>query len=232
MVRPERYTPMTADFYGDPMLGVVDLAENITPVDVWQGLHLNATAWREIPDDHGQDAQRRLIDESDLSVLSVMSNYPAGHWSRLCDATGWTVYGAVALSWCSGAELSDVWDGWLASGFPLMPLPASERPARLINPALRPSSRNISTLIQASTPNTLGLCALIAALDEPLVIDMAAKQFANAPPQVASFLKSRLLASGDKIVDRSLLDMLERTLEGTLYDLWADERPAPAMAAM
>ena len=105
----------------DPLLGVIDLADNLTPVDVWQGLHLSALAWQSIPDDHGQTGQRRQIDDSDRSVLGALSEYPAQNWMQLCNATGWTVYGAVALSWCSGAELSQVWEGWLASGHPLLP---------------------------------------------------------------------------------------------------------------
>lgn len=226
--------PMTVDPVDDPMRGVVDLSENMTPVDVWQGLHLSARAWQEVPAGPDQDVQRASIDESDLSILSVLSNYPAGHWKRLCEATGWTVYGAVALSWCSSAELNDIWEGWLASGSPLMPRPVSERPARLINPALLPKTRNLSALIKASSPNTLGLCALIAASDAPLNIDMSAQQFVNAPPMVASFMKSRILAARGKPMDRTLMDILDSKLSGTEYDLWGGRTrpPMSSMAAM
>jgi hypothetical protein len=229
-------TPMANPNSSDPLLGVIDLADDIAPVDVWQGLHYNAVAWRDIPDDVGQDAQRAQIDASDLSLLGVLSEYPADRWMNLCDATGWTVYGAIALSWCSGAELANVWEGWLASGYPLLPTPECERPARLLNPALLPETRNLSGLIAASTPSTLGLCAMIAASDKPLTIDLSAQQLKNAPAQIASFLKSSLLSSGHKgEVDRGLLSVLERNIANTEFDVWGTsirEKTRPPMAAM
>ena len=77
---------MTSNITADPLLGVIDLAENITPVDVWQGLHHSATAWQEIPDDAGQSEQRTLIDQSDISVLGALKEFPAERWTSLCDA--------------------------------------------------------------------------------------------------------------------------------------------------
>ena len=220
----------------DPLLGVIDLADDLTPVDVWQGLHLSALAWQGIPDDHGQVEQRRLIDDSDRSVLGALSEYPAQNWMQLCNATGWTVYGAVALSWCSGAELSQVWEGWLASGHPLLPTPECERPARLLNPDLLPKTRQLSELIAASTPSTIGLCALIAASDRPLVIDMPPERLKNAPAQIACFLKSRTLrAAGGATPDRQMLSMLEARIAGTEFDIWRSsvrERTIPPVAAM
>ena len=205
----------------DPLLGVVDLADNITPVDVWQGLHLSALGWQSVPDDHGQAQQRDAIDQSDISVLGSLADFPAERWISLCDATGWTVYGSVALSWCAGATLPQVWEGWLASGYPLIPLPEYERPARLLNPDLLPKTRQLSGLIAASTPSSLGLCALIATSDAPIAIDLSSEQLKNAPPQIAAFLKSRLLsAASAKAADRNLLAVFERTLSGTEYDIW------------
>ena len=220
----------------DPLLGVIDLADNITPVDVWQGLHLSALAWQGIPDDHGQAGQRMLIDDSDLSVLRTLSDFPAERWTQLCDATGWTVYGAIALSWCSGAELPQVWEGWLASGHPLLPTPDCERPARLLNPALLPETRQLSALIAASTPSSLGLCAMIAASDAPLVIDLSAGQLKNAPAQIACFLKSQLLRSANNgKADPTLMSALEQQLANTEFDLWPKpfrEKTKAPMAAM
>ena len=227
---------MTIDSHADPLLGVIDLADNITPVDVWQGLHLSATAWQLVPDDAGQNEQRALIDQSDLSVLSSLSEFPAERWTSLCDATGWTVYGSIALSWCAGGTLAQVWEGWLSSGYPLMPMPEYERPARLLNPALLPKSGKLSELIAASTPSTLGLCALIAASDAPLEIDLSAEQLKNAPAQIAAFLKSRMIMRGkENKPDVATLTVLERNLANTEYDIWKSvvrEKTRPPMAAM
>lgn len=227
---------MTTEFCSDPLLGAIDLAENITPADIWQGLHLSALAWEGVANDHGQAEQRAMIDQSDISVLSALSEYPAERWKHLCDATGWTVYGAVALSWCADADLPSVWEGWLASGFALIPSPVFERPARLLNPALMPQTRQLSALIAASTPSSLGLCAMIAASDAPLKIDMTAAQLKNAPAQIASFLKSRALADAkDNAEDRELLSVFDANIRGTDYDLWGTserEKTRPPMAAM
>ena len=227
---------MTVDDPNDPMCGVVQLGDGLTPVDIWQGLHGNARAWQNVPYGAGQQQDRMLIDGTDLSVLRALAEYPAEDWAALCHATGWTVYGAVGLSWCADADLKLVWDAWRASRFVIKPLPDFERPARLINPALMPETRKLSELIELSTPSGLALCAMIAASGQPLEIDLPVSKMKNATAQIASFLKSRLLQRGQlNADDRMAMAAFDHTIAGSDFDIWGlrqttDLKPVATMA--
>ena len=107
---------MPEDKAAAPMTGVTDLGDGLTVVDIWQGLHANAIAWQAHPYGASAVQNRMLIDGTDLSVLRALAAYPCASWAALCAAAGWTAYGAVALSWCEGATLPQVFDGWRASG--------------------------------------------------------------------------------------------------------------------
>ncbi|TQM94075.1 hypothetical protein [Roseinatronobacter monicus] len=84
--------------------------------------------------------------------------------------------------------MPQVLDGWLASGFPLKPLPEYERPARYINPALLRQTRSLSALVEAAQPNAFALCVMIAHSPEPLDFDMSLEALQSVPqPQLAAF---------------------------------------------
>ena len=164
--------------------------------------------------------------------MGNLSKLSAANWSSLCSAAGWTVYGAVALSWCKDAKLEDVWAGWLTSGFPLKPLPEHERPARFLNPALLPEVKTAEGINQwvldqgyaDAETYRLATCAVIAALNEPLEFHLPPEKYANAAPQVAAFLKSRLLRKADRSPeDDAIIETLSRTIRGTQWDIWSEE---------
>ena len=213
---------MPEDKAAAPMTGVTDLGDGLTVVDIWQGLHANAIAWQAHPYGASAVQNRMLIDGTDLSVLRALAAYPCASWAALCAAAGWTAYGAVALSWCEGATLPQVFDGWRASGFPLKPLPEYERPARFINPALLPQTRKLSELATAAEPDILALCAMIAHSPEPPEFDVPHPSLRGTPnPQVAAFLKSRMLQKPSRTQEEDdLIAAWSETVKGSEFDVW------------
>lgn len=132
------------------------------------------------------------------------------------------MFTAVALSWCEGATLPQVFDGWRASGFPLKPLPEYERPARFINPALLPQTRKLSELATAAEPDILALCAMIAHSPEPLEFDVPHPSLRGSPnPQVVAFLKSRMLQKPSRTQEEDdLIAAWSETVKGSEFDVW------------
>ena len=216
----------TLDDVCRPKQGAFLLLDDWSPIDIWYLLHRHADIWIT-----SSNANCEKIDGTDAGVIRSASSIQATRWSALCAAAGWTVYGAVALSWCEGAKLEDVWAGWLASGFPLKPLPQFERPARFINPALLPQtnkSGEINKLMKETSPdgNTyqLAVSAAIAALKEPLEFELEPEQYKDAMPQIAAFLKSRMLQKSDRTdEENAIVDVWSETIKGTQWDVWAKE---------
>jgi len=203
------------------MRGVVDLGDGLTPVDIWQGLHANARAWSEARYGANPYQDCVLIDGTDLSVLKALSDYPAEKWHALCAAAGMTVYGPVALSWCKDAKIKDVWDGWEASGFPLKPLPEFERPVRFINSAFMPKTRSLKGIVDDLGNSSLAICAAIASSPEPLEFDLDQNMMKSAKPQLAAFLKSRMLEKQDRTAEEeALLKVWSEAVKDTEYDIW------------
>lgn len=221
---------------------VTILSEELTPVDLWQGLNGNAKAWQELIFNPENTEVCARIDGSDRQFISYLQNFPASRWLMMCHGTGWTVYGAVALSWCAGAKLEDVWSGWEASDFPLRPEPASERPARFLNPALLPAvvtgsnpeqntavtagattPRSLRALTEAAENRPLPLCAMIAANDLPIIFDLPADMLSKASPQIASFLKSRMERQGvTGATEQALIEAWNQRVKDTQYDVWSE----------
>jgi len=168
--------------------------------------------------------------EQDIAFKSAIMTYQgicrdlqkvnASNWLSIGKGAGITVYGTVALSWCKDAQIVQVWEGWMASKFPLLPLPKYERPARFINPALLPATDSLAEIIAFCPDVSLPICTLLAALKEPLVFDLPSDQLKNANPQIASFLKSRM----EQLVERTpehddLIQTLEQTVKGTKWEV-------------
>ena len=153
-------------------------------------------------------------------------------WTQLLALLGTTAYGAVALSWCEGADIDDVWKGWLASGFPLKPLPEFERPAQFLNPALVPQVDNLSAVVDAFAGKyadnrdlySLAISASIAAQKQPLEFDMTPEHLAKAPSQVAAILKSRLLQKPEQTSeDKAIIETWDKSIKDTEWDVWNKE---------
>lgn len=184
--------------------------------------------WREIlrfAEKHvtAQVENAEVFDALSFEFLNDLKGVSSEDWSKMCHGIGPTVYGAVALSWCEDAELSQVWDGWRASEFPIKPLPEYERPARFINPGLLPPTNSLLAIVEFSANRPLPICAIIAALKEPLAFDMSKEQLSGASPQIAAFLKSRMLKKPTRSdEDEELIATWTAIVNGTDFDVWKD----------
>lgn len=216
----------------NPYFGALHVGNGLYPAHLWYEIHNNATSWFLSFQQNENINVLNDVTEFDVKLTKNLSDLPAERWSALCSAAGWTVYGAVALSWCEGAKLEDVWSGWLASGFPLKPLPEFERPARFINPALLTDKTTVEGINQWSIdqqyPNqetyALAVCATIAALKTPLEFGLSPEQYAVATPQIAAFLKSRLLQKFTLTPQETdLIATFDQNIKGTEWDVWAKE---------
>lgn len=222
--------------------GQVDRFGRSTLAETWHRLHLNAVAWSEIWQSDDLIYDRLLLDEGFSSFIESLSTCPTSRWSALCEACGWTVYGAVALSWCKDANIAEVWAGWEASGFPVKPSPGFERPARFLNPALLPdvatgaaqssktsvAPRSLRALTEAAQNRPVPLCALIAVNDLPVLFDLPTDMMAGAAPDIAATLRARMErqieADEKNLPDAATCDHLlsawGHTVTDTPYDIW------------
>lgn len=202
--------------------GAVCLNNGMTLPYVWVSLHLNARLEMQLLSEPRMSRERDRFAQEIVTLLKGFEAVEAEHWIRFCTAAGQTTYGAVAQSWCKGATLAQVLDGWRASGFPLKPLPEYERPARFINPALLPDSRKLSGLIEAARPDSLALCAMIAHSDTPLDFDLPLDWLKSiTDPQLAAFLKSRMLRIKDRSSEQDgLIAHWHAITRGSDFDIW------------
>lgn len=210
--------------------GAKMVVEHTAAPKIWLRIHDNAVQWVIMSQSSATSKNLKALNRIDLDLVAHLSEFSAANWHSLCSAAGMTVYGATALSWCKDAELSQVWEGWHASGFPLKPSPEFERPARFINPALMPPSRSLREFLDAEAGrhenpeiHTLAICARIAAVQGTLSFDMPQESLRNAPPQIAAFLKSRLFDKPDRTAaENALIAIWSDTLSGTEFDIWED----------
>ena len=194
--------------------------DDLTLPFVWVSLHLNAKMEQETLNNPRLSRETARMANEITYLLESLKEVPVQKWWDLCNASGWTVYGAVALSWCKDAQIEQVWDGWKASGFLLKPLPEFERPAQFLNPAQLPETNSLSEIINACPNKSLPICAMIAALKTPLEFDLPPDQLKSANPQIASFLKSRM----EQVVERTpehddLIQTWEQTVKGTEWEV-------------
>ncbi len=172
----------------DPMQGATDLGDGLTPIDIWQGLHANARNWSAVRYGASQHHDRTLIDGSDLSVFKALATFPAAKWSAMCEAVGWTIYGAVGLSWCKDTALSEVVAAWKETGLKINPTPEMRRPAQMINPAIFPETNSLREAVIAVESDVLSVAIILAARREPIALDIPNNALASAHPMIANFL--------------------------------------------
>ncbi len=169
-----------------------EIADEIYAPTIWVALHDNAALWERVGMAGDTLSQRANIDENDRALLKLLQNFPAESWQSLCAACGMTVYGAVALSWCQGAELDQVFAAWEASGAEMEAVPEWERPARLLNPALLPETESLRELALRADNDATRLAILLAARREPLVFDLSERQLLSANAKLQGFLRQNL----------------------------------------
>lgn len=182
----------------DVFLGARDLGEGLTLPYVWNAIHLSAQLVATLETKGGALVESDRINKSDAFLYHSLQHVDAQDWKAFCAAAGWTAYGAVALSWCSGAEIQSVWDALDASGLAPSPDPGFDRLAQFLNPEILPEGSTLSELRGQSGGRQIAFCALIAACRAPLVWDLPEDTLCNAPPEIVAFLLPRLAALADR----------------------------------
>lgn len=183
------------------LMGKTQRLENgVRYVDLWSEInklaekHANA-----LPHD------AEVFDALTYEFLNDLKTVDAQVWRALCLGVGLTVYGAVALSWCKGATLTDVWEDWTASEYAFAPGLYAERPAHFINPSLLPRETSLQKMAQVSGTSQLQLCAMIAASEGPVAFDLPLESLKAAPPNIAGFLQDRLKRQGARSDDETAI---------------------------
>ncbi|NKX74565.1 hypothetical protein [Tritonibacter mobilis] len=200
-----------------------DDGETTAPM-IWSTIHNSANTQFNPQGSEPRITNGDALDAFDMKAMKKLVNFDAQKWQVFCENVGMTVYGAVALSWCKGAQIENVWSSWRASAFPLKPTPEFERPARFINPSLLPNTNSLAEIAEAGNNKSLPICAMIAALKGPLNFDLPYELLRTSPPQIASFLRSRMLRSDIRQVnDSSLIEIWSQTIKDTEYDVGEEE---------
>jgi len=164
------------------------LDDALTAVDVWQLLHSDAKEWDTTPRNSKFFKIREMLDQADYEALKKLREFPATSWEHLCFGAGWTVYGAVGLSWCEGADFAKVSDCWLHSGFELNTQESSLRAARLINPDVLPKAVKLSALVDELENNSFRISLALAARGGKIKVDLPPQSLEPAPVQLVPFL--------------------------------------------
>jgi hypothetical protein len=124
--------------------------DGLTLPYIWISLHLNAQMEQDILADARMSQETSRLAEEITFLLHTLKAVPASTWSDLCDASGWTVYGAIGLSWCMDATPEQFWSAWDRSGFAVSPAAPRLRPLDFIKPGLLPDIRRLSALFSES----------------------------------------------------------------------------------
>lgn len=178
---------------------MIDYAKgSLTPKDdltlpyIWVSLHLNARMEQDTLSNPRLARETTRMADEIRYLLKALDTVPVQNWWDLCEASGWTVYGAVGLSWCKGATAAQFWRAWDLVKYPLEPGDAAERPCTFINPAFLPDTPVLTGIVEACGNACTPICVSIAALREPLLIDVSVVQIDQAEPPLRVFLRSRL----------------------------------------
>jgi len=198
--------PLNPVFNGAHMLD-----DALTAVDVWQLLHSDAQEWETTPRNSKFFKIREMLDQADHGALKKLRKFPATNWEHLCFGAGWTVYGAVGLSWCEGADFAKVSDCWLHSGFDLNTQDNSLRAARMINPDILPKATNLGGLVEELENNTFRISLALAAQEGAVKVDLPPQSLEPAPAQLVPFL---IIAIESASLEAEFADVLENWRKG------------------
>lgn len=176
----------------NPYEGVIPLNDDLTLPYIWSAIHLSAKMASQFSDDKNYGGEVARMKESDLFLLEALREVPSETWARLCNASGWTLYGAIALSWCEDASLQLVGQCIEASGVPITPGAAFDRASSLLNPDLRPDTGSLTKIMEITGNDATAFCVGIAVAKHPLIQDLSEQLRGQAPPEVQTFLTAYL----------------------------------------
>jgi len=139
------------------------------------------------------------VPQSELSwtqreMLPQFKSIDAKQWTNLCSAAGWTETGAALLSWCSGAQASDVWEGFSHASSELSADPVFLRAARLVQSDFLPAGNTLSAVVSNAQGNYYALCAALVARRGSIILDYPASEVAEMPEPFRNFLVHPMVA--------------------------------------
>lgn len=173
----------------DPFAGIFRLGTDLSPADIWTGLHSDAQMWQRATFAADTLRQRASIDDNTTALLTSLAACPAARWQSFIEAQGVTQIGAAALSWCDGAELGVVADLFLhnITG----PADIDHRAARRINPALLPSTRSLREMTETAQSDVKTLVLMCLAQPTPITFDVSPAWLSELPAIVGAILLER-----------------------------------------
>lgn len=180
----------------DYLAGSYQLEDGVTLPYLWTSLHLNAQMEQECQQNDGLAREARRFEGEIGRLLRLLQDVSTQNWWELCTASGWTVYGAVGLSWCHGTQLDIVWSGWDAVRYDLRPGRVTERPCQFMNRDVLPASRRLGDIIAACDHRSLPSRVCLSALREEVIVDPDGERIAAGDRRLAEFVAS-LYTSGD-----------------------------------
>lgn len=166
--------------------------DDLTLPYIWVSLHLNAQMEHDTQNNPKLSRETARMTSQIVYLLEALKEVPAQNWWAICEASGWTVYGAVGLSWCQNTTPELFWRAWSMAGYPLKPGAISERPCRLINSEVLPQSATLTEITAECANQCEPICVCIAALEGELVIDISEAQVLDVGAPLRAFLASRL----------------------------------------
>lgn len=172
--------------------GSYSFGGDLTLPYIWVSLHMNAelAAQSEREAWHPQEAAR--FTEQLNFLCRSLRDVPAERWVAICQAAGWTVLGAVGLSWCAGATFDQVCKCWHVSGYDLRPDRDGTRPAQTLNPDILPASHALSEIVRECEGQELAICITLAARETPIAYDLPADVLVQASAMLSGFLLQRI----------------------------------------
>ncbi|MEY1554070.1 hypothetical protein AB3Y40_00410 [Yoonia sp. R2331] len=173
----------------DPEKGVFRLGQDLSLADIWIGLHSDAKQWQRAAFAPDTLRQRAAVADNTNALLAVLDTCEAARWQAFIEAQGITQIGAIALSWCKGADLQAVADGVLLDIEE--PAQIDERAIRLFNPAMRPQSRSLMQLAEAVSYDIKALVLVALCDPAPIVMDVSTAWLVDLPPMLGAVLLKR-----------------------------------------
>lgn len=183
MNAPSDYKPL------NELTGAIRAGAGLTLPEIWQTLHANAREWQSVPRNANFFDIREMLDDSDRQTLLMLQEIEAVQWEQVCNGSGWTAIGAIALSWCAGAQdLSRISDRWQLSGVPFSRDPLVRRTSGAIHPGCKPSVSLLSELVARLEGNVARISLCLAAWPDSFKNDLSPEVLETAPPQITGLL--------------------------------------------
>ena len=173
----------------NPMTGVHRLENDLTLVEVWQGLHADAEMWQRAERAPDVLSQRAAIGDNTRALLKALEGCDAARWQSFIIAQGVTQYGAIALSWCKDTTIAEVADLFFTDIE--TPDALDPRAAGFLGPAHRSESRSLSDLAEQAEGKTTVLMLLCLSDPKPLSFDVGDPWLAELPGPVGKLLLER-----------------------------------------